>query len=72
MRTELEGDEVIRGFEILNVYELDPKEILDSEIPEEIILSILGNYQREKAEMVIKRVIERLRDLCGDEIGFNK
>ena len=72
MRTELSREEAITGFELLNVHELDPEKILGSQIPEEVILAILGEYEREKAEGLIRRIIERLKELCGNEARFNK
>lgn len=72
MRTELSREEAITGFELLNVHKLNPEKILGSQIPEEVILAILGEYEREKAEGLIRRIIERLKELCGNEARFNK
>lgn len=72
MRTGLRDDEIIKGFELVNIHELDTEHILDSDVPEEIMLAILGNYPGTKASIVIKRIIERLRNLCEDEIRLQK
>jgi hypothetical protein len=72
MRTELAEDEIIKGFGLVNVHELDTEHILDSDIPEEIMLAILGDYHRTKADMVIRKIIGRLRELCSDEIRLQK
>ncbi len=72
MRTQLEEKEVIRDFELLNVHSLNAERILESKIPEEVLLAILGEYPKEMAGMIIKRVVERLKELCNDEVRFNR
>jgi hypothetical protein len=72
MRTELAEDEIIKGFGLVNIHELDTEHILDSDVPEEIMLAILGDYHRTKADMVIRKIIGRLRELCSDEIRLQK
>lgn len=72
MRTQLKDDEIIKGFELLNVLELDTERILDSEVPEEILLAILGKHPRANAETIIKRVIERLQSICDNEMRLQK
>lgn len=72
MRTKLREDEIIKGFELVNIHELGAEKILKSDIPEEIILAILGEYPRTKAGEIIKKIIERLRDLCNEEIKLQK
>jgi predicted transposase YdaD len=72
MRTQLREQEVIEGFELLNLHALDAERILESDVPEEVILAILGKYPELMAGLLIKRVIVRLKELCGEEARFNK
>jgi len=72
MKTELNVDEIIKGFQLTNIHEMNAHQILGSEIPEEIILAILGSYAKKDAEIIIKKIIERLHQLTPDQIVFQR
>lgn len=72
MKTELNVDEIIKGFQLTNIHEMNAHRILGSEIPEEIILAILGSYAEKDAEIIIKKIIERLHQLTPDQIVFQR
>jgi len=47
MRTELQRDEQIIGFSLHNVHEIEPQTLTQSNIPEELILTILSNFKSQ-------------------------
>jgi predicted transposase YdaD len=51
---------------------MDYEKILDSDIPEEIILAILCDFKEENANEVLVKIIGRLRELSRDEITLKK
>ena len=67
MQTRLLPEEQIFGFELINIHDLPIENVLDSQIPEEIILAILTDYPKADAEKVIIRIIEKLKQTAKDE-----
>jgi len=72
MCTELREEEVYRGFELVNISELDSSKLLSSQVPEEIILAILGNYDKEEVETILRFTIGKLKNLPITEAQRNK
>lgn len=72
MRTELAEEERIAGFTLKNTHNLPVDQTLASDVPEEIILSILADYPKTNAEQVIARIIARLRAVSTDEASLKK
>jgi len=72
MLSQLPEEEIFKGFELKNLYQMDYEKILDSDIPEEIILAILCDFKEENANEVLVKIIGRLRELSRDEITLKK
>lgn len=72
MRTTLQEEEVMKGFNLVNLHALDYEKLLHSQIPEEIILAILSRYDKENIEQVIDTIIQRLKEVSGNEIALQK
>ena len=72
MRTELTEEERIEGFTLKNVHSLPVDQTLASDIPEEIILSILADYPKADAERVIASIITRLQSVSTNEASLKK
>ncbi len=72
MRTALSEDEQITGFSLRNIHNLPVDQTLASDIPEEIILSILADYPKADAEQVVANIIMRLRTVSTSEASLKK
>ena len=72
MRTELSKEEQITGFELKDIRNFPTQLTLNSEIPEEIILSILTDYKKADAEKVIEEIIYKLHQASKSENELNK
>ncbi|MEL7146993.1 MAG: hypothetical protein AAFO69_11530 [Bacteroidota bacterium] len=72
MQTELSEEEQIIGFELLNIQDLSTASVLNSEIPEEIILAILTEYPETDTEEVILRIISKLQQTATDEAQLRR
>lgn len=59
-------------FELINIQDFDYKDFLNSDKPEEIILSILADFGNEKAEQVIEKVLNRLKSLPIENLKYRK
>ncbi len=64
MPTRLPQEEIYEGFDLLDISQLDPEECLSSQIPEEIIMAILSNYERERTEVILRLLLKQLRLVC--------
>lgn len=61
MKTKLAANEVFRQFEVLDIQKLDFSQMLQSQIPEEIILAILCDYKDHQGEQIIRTIIQKLQ-----------
>lgn len=72
MRIDLLPEEQITGFELRNIHEIPVDEVLVSDVPEEIVLSILTNYPKADAEKVIGQIIQKLKSVSSNEAALKK
>ena len=72
MQNRLPGNMVIDGFEIANIQSIKSMELIRSEIPEEIILAILGDFEEEDPDRIIKLILHQLKKYSKDEILLQK
>ena len=70
--SELPENQMIKGFEWLDLGELPLVEFLDSDAPEVIILGILSNFGSLKAEEVSMRILNRLQEVKLGEDSLKK
>jgi hypothetical protein len=56
------------NYTILNISNIDYHHLIDSKIPEAIILAILGDFKHENAKVVIAHILNNLRN-CVAEIS---
>jgi len=72
MHTQLEEREVFRGFDVLNVQELEFEELIQSQIPEEIVLAVLSDFKGEQPEQIIRSIIEKLKEVSPNHAELKK
>jgi predicted transposase YdaD len=60
MQNRLAEELQFSGYELLALNQWNPDSLLESSIPEEIILAILADYPPEQAKEVIQRILKRL------------
>ena len=59
-------------FELINIQDFNYKDFLNSDKPEEVILSILADFGNEKAEQVIEKVLKKLKSLPIENLKYRK
>jgi hypothetical protein len=72
MRTQLEPHEIYTGFELLNVKTIDKNEFLSSQIPEEILMAVLANYESQETEVVLRQILNSLRRIVKNKRTLKK
>ncbi len=72
MVSQLPPGEVFTGFALKSLKNYSCESLLDSQVPEEIILAVLADFNQQKPAQVIKRILERLREIGQEEITLRK
>lgn len=67
MRTHLYDHEVINGFELVDITSISHRQLLASDIPEEILLAFLGNLEDVPPIQVLRAILEKLKLLVESE-----
>jgi len=72
MRTKLQKEEVFDGFTLVNAHSFSPNEWIAQEEPSKIIMAILGDYQKSNAELILKSIVFKLREVCKTNAELKK
>ncbi|MEM8893487.1 MAG: hypothetical protein AAGC88_02845 [Bacteroidota bacterium] len=72
MPTTLPEDQQITGFQLANIQDFDTRSTLASEVPQEIIMSILTDYAVGDADDVIDKIIDRLQRTTKNETELRR
>ncbi|WP_299456670.1 hypothetical protein [uncultured Microscilla sp.] len=72
MHNQLPPSKVFNGYQLIEIQALDYQPLLESDIPEEIILAILGNFKSKEAHIVLAKIIGRLQELIDVEATLQK
>ncbi len=67
----LNDDHVFSGFEIINLSSFNARKLLQEQIPEVVLMAILGDLSKERIEPFLRLIIHRLKQL-SDVNGTNK
>ncbi len=72
MPTQLAENEVYRGFDMIDIHAFDHQKLLQSQVPDVIILAILADYPPEKAESILRLIIRQLKTFCQNKSELSK
>ncbi len=72
METQVPASQIYKGFEIVQVYNLDTQTLLSSQIPEFVLLAILSNYPKRDAEAILRLIVRRLREVSSSKSSLSK
>ncbi len=72
MPTQLAPDEVFTGFTLQSLRDYDYRSLLASDVPEEIILAVLSNFEDKKPAEVVKGILGKLKEISHGEIALRK
>jgi len=72
MATHLPESQQYKGFDLINLRELDTKQLLSSQIPEVVLLALLSNYPVSEAESVLRLLTRRLKEVSENRSKLTK
>lgn len=72
MATELQSINLSFRYSLLEIKAIDYNLFLKSNKPEEIVLAILANFDKEMPENALKKIIQRLDETTNGEFSFKK
>ena len=72
MQTKLAPEETFIGFDLKSLRDYSYESLLDSHIPEEIILAVLSNPGKQKPGEVIRQILRKLQEIGIEEISLRK
>jgi predicted transposase YdaD len=72
MPTQLPLKQVYRGFDLINIHSFDHNKLLQSQVPDVIILAVLADYPPEKAESILRLIMRQLRVVCQNPSELSK
>jgi len=72
MQTQLVPEEIFTGFTLKSLRDYWYENLLDSQVPEEIILAILSDFNKQKPVEVIRQILSKLKGIGTDEITLRR
>lgn len=72
MTNNLSEVDLIYSYKIISLTNIDYHTFIKSERPEEVVLAILGNFERAFAEEVVKEIINRIKELASGQLRLYK
>ncbi len=68
----IKGDDNNFQYTLIDIHRYDYSNLLDSKIPEEIILAILGNFKNEPSEQVVAKILARLATISKNKTKLQR
>ena len=72
MNTRIKQENLDYRFVLKNLRDYDHRTLLASDIPEEIILAILGDFNHQPPVEVLRTILQRLTQLTADDIKLQR
>ncbi len=72
MRSQLSGEELFKGFEVVHIHQMNTATFLSSQVPEVILLSILSDIPTDKTEAILRLIIQQLKQVCKNANELSK
>jgi predicted transposase YdaD len=72
MQTRLAREEVFEGFSLVSLSQYASQNFVSSQLPGEIILAILGDFEGEDPMEVLTKILTRLKETSTDEMALRK
>jgi predicted transposase/invertase (TIGR01784 family) len=67
MKSVLEPDLIFSGFDIINISEIASNQLISSQIPEVVVMALLGDFKIDQLEKVLTSILKRLKSLTSSK-----
>jgi len=72
MQTKLAPDEIYTGFDLIALNQVPYEKFLQSDVPEEFILSILADMREVEPDKIVASILFKLKETYESTIRFQK
>lgn len=72
MQTRLAPGEIFEGFTLKSLREYSYRSLLSSDVPEEILLTILADFEGKKPTEVLNSILNKLKEITPEEIVLRR
>ncbi len=72
MKKMLEPEEVFREFDLISIHGMDAEKLLQSQVPEVIIMALLGAYPEKDTEIILRYIVRKLKKICKSEKDLDR
>ncbi len=72
MKNKLAPGHVFSGFDIINITAIDPNQLISTQIPEMVIMALLGNLKKDQVEKILNDIVEKLQKLTDSKDLMSK
>lgn len=72
MPTQLPDNQIYRGFDLIDVHGFNCQELLQSQVPDVIILAVLADYPLDKAESILRLIVRQLKVHCQNKSDLSR
>jgi len=72
MKNKLEPPFIFSGFDIINLTEINPEQLISTQIPEMVVMALLGNLKDNQVEKVLNDIVDKLKSLTDSEESMTK
>ena len=72
MDNEYTDPQTTMHFELFDIRQTSARSLLTSPYPEEVVMAVLANFDKEAPETIIKAIFKRLKALAKSEADFQK
>ena len=72
MKSKLQKDQIFTGFDIINLTEINPEQLISTQVPEMVIMALLGNFKKDRIEKVLNDIVDKLKSLTDSEDSMAK
>lgn len=72
MNTTISFGQLHYAFTVINIQDFDYQDFLNSDYPEEVLLSLFASHQNISTEELVKQIVKRLVELKGDSLATKK
>ncbi len=72
MKSTLASNLVFTGFDMINITEIDSRQLISSQIPEVVVMALLGNFEIDDLEEVLTEILNKLKKLTDSQEKLKK